>query len=167
MAVCAPTEKSGNYTLRMRQGLPPNLRASAVPRWSHRDPVEGGNPFAPTDPRHGTWDTATRAARAALRHGNARVAATAEVTLDPDIYKAQLLDLAAARFDVWARRGRAVVSTDVALQDYDRWLADYVANWLRYVGETCPLVGGEDELRTRLNRRAAHWVAETRNALAL
>ena len=145
----------------------PILRLSAVPRWSHRDPVEGGNPFAPTDPRHGTWDAATGVARAALRRDDAHMAETAQVTLDPEIYRAQLLDLAAARFDVWARRGRSVVLTDAALRDYDRWLADYVANWLRYVGETCPQVESRGKLRTRLTRRAAHWMTETRSSWAL
>ena len=145
----------------------PVLRLPAVPRWSHRDPVEGGNPFATTDSRHGTWDAATHVARAALLRDDAHVADTAQVTLDPTTYRAQLLDLAAARFDVWARRGRSVVSTDAALRDYDRWLEDYVANWLRYVGETCPQVDMQDELRTRLTRRAAHWVSERRSALAL
>ena len=151
----------------MVQGLPPALRESAVPRWSHRDPVEDRDPFTPTDPRHGTWDAATRVATAALRRDDAHVAETAQVTLDPEIYRAQLLDLAASRFDVWARRGRSVVSTDAALRDYNRWLEDYVANWLRYVGETCPRVNMRDELRARLTRRAAHWVSKRRSALAL
>jgi len=145
----------------------PTLRLSAVPRWSHRDPVEGGNPFTPSDSHRGTWDAATRVARSVLLQDDAHLAETAQVTLDPEIYRAQLLDLAAARFDVWARRGRSVVSTDAALRDYDRWLAGYVANWLKYVGETCPEVEARDELRTRLTRRAAHWVAKTRKTLAL
>ena len=143
----------------MRQGFPPALRESAVPRWSHRDPVEGENPFGPAEPLNGTWATATRVARATLRRDDAHVAATAEVTLDPEIYRAQLLDLAVSRFEVWARRGRSAVSTDAARRDYDRWLTDYVANWLMYVGETCPQVDVGDELRTRLTRRAAHWAS--------
>ena len=91
----------------------------------------------------------------------------ARVTLDPTLYRAQLLDLAVDRFDVWARRSCSVVSSRDALGDYDRWLAGYAANWLGYVAETCPRVEVGDELRTRLQGRAAHWVAETRNALAL
>jgi len=146
---------------------PPELRPSAVPRWSHRDPVEGGNPFPHSEPAHAAWNDATRAAHAALVRFDARMQTTAQITLDPAIYRAQLLDLAVGRFDVWARRGRSVVSSDRALRDYERWLDDYVANWLGYVAETCPRVAVGDELRRRLIGRAAHWAAETRSALAL
>ncbi len=155
------SENFANYTLPMAPSL------SAVPRWSHRDPVVGGNPFPPTDARHGTWDTATTDARRALLRFDADLEVTAQVTLDPAIYRAQLLDLAVGRFDVWARRGRSVVSSDGALQNYQQWLADYVANWLGYVAETCPHVEVGDELRTRLRGRAAYWVAETRHILEL
>ena len=147
--------------------MAPNPRLSAVPRWSHRDPVEAANPFPPADARHSTWPAATADARRALLRFDADLEATAQVTLDPALYRAQLLDLAIGRFDVWARRCRSVVSSRDALGDYDRWLADYVANWLRYVAETCPRVDVGDELRTRLRGRAAHWVAETRHVLAL
>ena len=140
---------------------------SAVPRWSHRDPVAGGNPFPPGDARHGTWDAATTDARRALLRFDADLKVTAQVTLDPAIYRAQLLDLAVGRFDVWARRGRSVVSSDGALQNYEQWLTDYVANWLGYVAETCPHVEVGDELRTRLRGRAAYWVAEMRHILEL
>ena len=142
-------------------------RSSAVPRWSHRDPVDGGNPFPVADARHETWDTATVNARQALLRFDAGLEATAHVTLDPTLYRAHLLGLAVGRFDVWARRCRSVVSSRDELGIYDRWLADYVTNWLGYVAETCPRVEVGDELRTRLQGRAAHWVAETRNALAL
>ena len=137
--------------------LPSALRRSAVPRWSHRDPVEGGNPFEPADSRHDAWDTATAGARDALGRFDARLEVTAQVTLDPEIYRAQLLDLAVTRFDVWAERGLSVVGSDAALRDYERWLTDYVANWLRYVAETCPRVEVGDELQTRLDNRAEHW----------
>ena len=154
-------ENFANYTLPMAS------RLSAVPRWSHRDPVAGGNPFPPADARHSTWDAATTDARRALFRFDADLEATAQVTLDPAIYRAQLLDLAVGRFDVWARRGRSVVLSDGALQNYEQWLADYVANWLGYVAETCPRVEVGDELRTRLRGRSAHWVAETRHILEL
>ena len=147
--------------------FPIALRSSAVPRWSHRDPVEGGNPFPAADARHGTWDAATADARQAVRRFDAGLEATAQVTLDPAVYRAQLLDLAVGRFDVWARRGRSVVSSRDALGDYELWLADYVANWLGYVAETCPRVEVGDQLRTQLRGRAAHWVAETRHILEL
>ena len=154
-------ENFANYT------LPVALCLSAVPRWSHRDPVAGGNPFPPGDARHGTWDAATTDARRALLRFDADLKVTAQVTLDPAIYRAQLLDLAVGRFNVWARRGRSVVSSDGALQNYEQWLTDYVANWLGYVAKTCPRVEVGDELRTRLRGRAAHWVAETRHILEL
>ena len=151
----------------MAASLPTALRTSAIPRWSHRDPVEGGNPFPPADTRHRTWDDATVDARQALLRFDVDLEATAEVTREPALYRAQLLDLAVGRFDIWARRGRAVVSSRDALQDYGQWLEDYVANWLRYVAETCPRVQVGDELQTRLRGRAAHWVTETRAILAL
>ena len=151
----------------MATSLQNGLRPSAVPRWSHRDPVEGGNPFPPADHRHRRWDIATDDARQTLVRFDERLEATAQVTLDPVLYRAQLLDLAVGRFDVWARRCRSVVSSRDALEDYERWLAGYVANWLGYVAETCPRVEVGNELRTRLTGRAAHWVAETRHTLAL
>ena len=154
-------ENFANYTLPVVPCL------SAVPRWSHRDPVAGGNPFPPADARHSTWDAATTDARRALFRFDANLEATAQVTLDQAIYRAQLLDLAVGRFDVWARRCCLVISSRDALGDYHRWLAGYAANWLGYVAETCPRVEMGDELRIRLQGRAAHWVAETRNALAL
>ena len=156
-------ENFANYTLPMA-AVP---RLSAVPRWSHRDPVEGGNPFPPADPSHRRWDIATDDARQTLVRFDERLEATAQVTLDPVLYRAQLLDLAVGRFDVWARRCRSVVASRDALEDYERWLAVYVANWLGYVAETCPRVEVGNALRTRLTGRAAHWVAETRHTLAL
>jgi len=140
---------------------------SAVPRWSHRDPVEDGNPFPTDDARHGTWDTATTDAQQALLRFDAYLKATAQITLDPARYRVQLLDLAVGRFDVWARRGHSVVSSRDAVGEYEQWLEEYVANWLGYVTETCPHVEVGDELRTRLSGRAAHWVRETRVGLAL
>ena len=154
-------EKFANYTLLMAP--PPHL--SAVPRWSHRDPVEGGNPFPSDDARHGTWNIATADARQALLRFDTDLQTTAQITLDPTLYRAQLLDLAVGRFDVWARRLGSVVSSRDELGDYERWLAAYIANWLRYVAETCPRVDLGDELRTRLQGRAAHWVAKTRHRL--
>ena len=84
----------------MATSLQNALRPSAVPRWSHRDPVEGGNPFPPADPRHRRWDIATDDARQALVRVDERLEATAQVTLDPVLYRAQVLDLAVGRFDV-------------------------------------------------------------------
>lgn len=137
---------------------------SAVPRWSHRDPVEGGNPFADGDPRREIWDAATRAARRALERCDAHVAATARVTLDPLVYRAQLIDLALRRFDTWAERALSVVSSDDELDDYRRWLDVYVENWLGYVADTCPRVETGDELPSRLDAARRRWLGAGRAA---
>ena len=151
----------------MAASLPTVLRTSAVPRWSRRDPVEGENPFPPADTRHGTWDNATVHARQALLRFDADLEATAEITLEAARYRAQLIDLAVGRLNVWAQRGCSVVSSRDALRNYEQWLDDYVANWLVYVAETCPRVEVGNELQTRLRGRAAFWVRETRHILAL
>jgi phage terminase Nu1 subunit (DNA packaging protein) len=88
---------------------------------------------------------------------DARIARTAQVTLDPRVYRTQLLDLAVDRFDVWAERGFAVVSTEETRHAYECWLANYVTNWLRYVAETCPRVDMRDELERRLRKRSEAW----------
>ena len=150
-----------HYTL----GVPREIRhRSAVPRWSHRDPVEGGNPFADGDRRREIWDAATREALRALQRCDAHIAATARVTLDPVVYRAQLIDLALRRFDTWAERGLSVVSSDGELDDYRRWLDAYVGNWLGYVADTCPRVDTGDELRRRLDEARERWLKAGRAA---
>ena len=139
---------------------------SAVPRWSHRDPVEGGNPFIVGDPRREIWDAATREARRALERCDTHIAATARVTLDPVVYRAQLIDLALRRFDIWAERGLSMVSSEGELDDYRRWLDAYVGNWLDYVADTCPRVDTGDELRRRLNDARRRWLEAGRSAAA-
>lgn len=139
---------------------------SAVPRWSHRDPVEGGNPFPEGDPRRTIWDAATDEARRALDRCDAHIAATARVTLDHVVYRAQLIDLALRRFDVWAERGLSVVSNEEALDDYRRWLDAYVGNWLGYVAETCPRVETGEELPRRLDASRGRWLQAARAAAA-
>lgn len=138
--------------------FPNTFHASAAPRWSHRDPVEGGNPFPRGAPKHQHWNAATDEARRTLERFDARLSLTAQVTLDPFVYLDQLLDLAVGRFDVWARRGLAAVSWTSELEDYRRWLGDYTQNWLEYVADTCPRVELGDDLRTRLDARAAYWL---------
>ena len=137
---------------------------SAVPRWSHRDPVEGGNPFPGGDPRREVWDAATLAARRALERCDGDIAATAQVTLDPVVYRAQLIDLALRRFDTWAERALSVVSNEGDLEDYRRWLAAYAGNWLGYVADTCPRVDTGDELRQRLDAARRRWLQAARAA---
>ena len=147
--------------------MPREIRhRSAVPRWSHRDPVEGGNPFADGDPRRGTWDAATREAKRALERCDARIATTARVTLDPVVYRAQLIDLALRRFDTWAERALSVVSNEGGLDDYRRWLDLYAANWLGYVADTCPRVETGDELPSRLDAARDRWLEAARAAAA-
>ena len=135
---------------------------SAVPRWSHRDPVEGGNPFSPRDPRHRRWAEATARARAALERYDDDLARSALVTTDPRSYGRQLIELATARFDAWARRGLAAVDCDARQRDYEAWLRGYLVNWRAYVAETCPHVGASEreELHARLATRATHWTTE-------
>ena len=115
--------------------MPRDVRhPSAVPRWSHRDPAEGGSPFADGDPRREVWDAATLEARRALERCDADIAATARVTLDPDAYREQLVDLALRRFDIWAERGLSVVSDDRGREDYsavDRRLRGQLARLRR------------------------------------
>ena len=128
--------------------------------------MEGGNPFADGDPRREIWDAATREARRALERCDALVAATARVTLDPVVYRAQLIDLALRRFDTWAERALSVVSSDDELNDYRRWLDVYVENWLGYVADTCPRVDTGDELRQRLDGTRKRWQEAGRAAAA-
>jgi len=141
----------------MAKGRPHGLLGSANPRWSHRDPVEGSIPFPPGTREFAVWTAATDTAHDRLREMDARIARTAQVTLDPRVYRTQLLDLAVDRFDVWAERGFAVVSTEETRHAYECWLANYVTNWLRYVAETCPRVDMRDELERRLRKRSEAW----------
>ena len=146
--------------------MPREIRQpTAVPRWSHRDPVEGGNPFPEADPRREIWDAATLEARGALERCDAHIAATARVTLDPVVYRAQLIDLALRRFDIWAERWLSVVSDEDELDDYRRWLDAYVGNWLGYVADTCPRVDTGEELARRLGAARRRWL-ETAQAAA-
>ena len=133
---------------------------SAVPRWSHRDPVEGENPFPDGDPRRARWDEATVRALAALERYDAELAARTLVSGDPSVYAPQWLNLATMRLDTWARRGLAAVDSMAAQRHYAAWLEAYVANWSEYVAETCPHVAPNirRKLGFRLAARAAHWI---------
>jgi len=137
--------------------LPRPLLDSARPRWSHRDPVEGGNPFPTATADAARWERATAAALARLRAQDLGLAKTAIVTLDPDRYRAQMLELAVARFDVWAERLLAVLDDDRSREQGRDWLDRYVANWLEYAEETLPRVSFGTELEDRLRARARYW----------
>ena len=138
------------------QGIP------AVPRWSHRDPVEGGNPFPAGDLRHTRWEEATARARAALQRYDDEIAASVSISLTPECYARRSLDLATMRFDTWAQRGLAAVDGTAAQREYAEWIRTYALNWRTYVAETCPHVAENirDELVLRLQAHARHWVAQ-------
>ena len=67
------------------------------------------------------------------------------------------MSLATTRFDIWAERGLAVVDSQLLRNEYVTWLHTYAANWLAYVDDTCPHVSINEELKTRLSIRTAHW----------
>ena len=145
--------------------FPAALRSSAVARWSHRDPVEGGNPFPLDDSRHEAWHAATCSARDVLVRIDRELDEAEEAGPHPDPYPVRLVALAVSRFDVWARRVQSIVRSPAALRDYEVWLTTYVAHWLVYVADTCPRAEVGDDLRARLSSRAQYWVAEASRAL--
>ena len=142
--------------------FPPSLRSSTVPRWSHRDPVEGDNPFSADDSRHETWHTASRRARETLVRIDREIEEQPPTGQHPDQYPVRLVALAVSRFDVWAKRCLCIVWDDVALRDYERWLADYTLRWPIYVAETCPKVDVSEPMRVTLQRRSRYWLDEAR-----
>lgn len=87
---------------------------------------------------------------------------SAQVTLDPTVYRTQLFDLAAGRFAIWTERGLAAVSAADSGRDYEHWLDRYLTNWIQYVADTCPHVKGLDELRRRLRELTSSRVREAR-----
>jgi hypothetical protein len=145
--------------------FPATLRSSAVARWSHRDPVEGGNPFPPDDLRHEVWHDATRSAKDVLVRTDRDLDEAEKGGPHPDPYSTRVVALAVSRFDVWARRAQSIVRSPAALRDYEVWLTTYVANWLAYVADTCPRVDVGDDLGAQLSSRAERWIAEARGAL--
>ena len=138
--------------------FPDALQSSAVPRWSHRDPVECVNPFAPDDERHPKWHAAPCHAKDTLARTDAEL--EPEQARNSRPYPARLVTLAIARFDVWSQRGLAIVASRSALEDFERWLDDYRENWLKYVDDTCPHVDVVDDLRSKLEARARFWIDE-------
>ena len=137
--------------------FPAALRTSAVARWSHRDPIEGGNPFPADDSRARAWATATEKALEALTRFDAGLTRDESVSTDAAVYRDRVIGLAEARFDVWARRLATVVRCNTERLDVARWLGQYVDNWLVYVSETCPHVEIGDDLEVRLRERARYW----------
>ena len=72
------------------------LRKSTVPRWSHRNPVESGNPFSHDDDQHQIWKIATRLAKTALVRIDEQFN-TDPVRHLPDEYPARVVVLARLR----------------------------------------------------------------------
>src|SRR4029077_14637201 len=140
--------------------FPAALRSSAVPRWSHRDPVEGGNPFPLDDSRYDAWHTATCVARDVLTRIDRELDEAEQAGPHPDPYPVRLVALAVSRFDVWAKRVQSIVRSHAALRDYEAWLTTYAAHWLIYVADTCPKADVDGDLRARLSSRAQYWLAE-------
>ena len=143
--------------------FPDALRSSAVPRWSHRDPVECVNPFAPDDDRHPVWHVATGHVKDTLVRTDAEL--EHEQARHPRPYPVRLVALAVARFDVWCQRGLEIVGSPRAVREYERWLDDYQENWLEYVADTCPNVDVADDLRSQLTARARFWIDGARRKL--
>ena len=143
--------------------FPDSLRSAAVARWSHRDPVECGNPFPPEDDRYPLWHAATAHAKETLVRHDSEL--EPEQTRHQQPYPVRLVALAAARFDIWSPRALAIVGSPRALPDYERWLDDYRENWLTYVAETCPHVDVANDLRARLTARSRFWIDKARQEL--
>ena len=145
--------------------FPARLKDSARPRWSHRDPVEGGNPFERHSQSHAKWSRATDSARNSLRrhddHLNIRLA-NAE---DLKEYQSELVSLATTRFDIWAERGLAVVDSQSLSNEYVAWLHAYATNWLAYGDDTCPHISVKKILETRLAIRRKHWTTVAQSQL--
>lgn len=149
-----------------RGRLPDALRSSAVPRWSHRDPVEPGNPFPRDDPRHRIWAIATSQALETLARIDRDLDEAARPRSATERYEERVVALASSRFDVWAGRGISVVETAAALRDYEEWLDAYVTRWVSYLEETCPGLDVTDELRAILTGRATYWTERARRGVA-
>ena len=135
--------------------LPESLRST-------RDPCDG-NPFSDLNPRHAVWAAASRVAEEEVSRVGAQYlhGASQSVTLD------ELADLdlwwAAARFDVWAKRGVCVVWSEPELHAYDEWLFTYAENWLTTLESSSrfptEVLG---RIRTQIVGRMLYWKAEAR-----
>ena len=145
--------------------FPERLKDSARPRWSHRDPVEGGNPFKLHSQSHAIWSRATDIAKDRLRrhddHLNNRLGHTENLKQ----YQSELVSLATTRFDIWAERGLAVVDSQSLSNEYVAWLHAYANNWLAYVDDTCPNIPVKKILETRLAIRRKHWTTVAQSQL--
>lgn len=145
--------------------FPDRLKDSARPRWSHRDPVEGGNPFKLRSQSHARWSRATDIAKDRLRHHDDHLNKRLAHTEDIQEYRSELVSLAATRFDIWAERGLTVVDSQPLYNEYIAWLHTYATNWLAYVDATCPHISVKKILETRLAIRIRHWTTVAQSQL--
>ena len=95
--------------------LPPGLKSDG-------DPVEG-NPFSNEDARHQVWKEATRDAEDKLHLLQFNLLQSSRVAAEEP--NTRLVNLAVAKFDIWAERGVRVVWDDAAVRGYDKWLESY------------------------------------------
>ncbi len=125
---------------------------------SDGDPVEG-NPFRKEDPRHEVWKEATRdaAGKLHLLHSNL----IKSFPRAPEDHNSWRVNLAAAKFDIWAERNVSVVWSDDAVLDYDKWLASYANAWMKLFEERFSALIDLDsllhELGVRLVERMEFW----------
>ncbi len=139
--------------------FPEILKHSATPRWSHRDPVEFGNPFPVEDVRFRKWKVATHEANVALIEQD-RI--YSQLKSNTSSYPKDIVRFAAARFDVWAKRCLSIVCSPFAIRDYEQWLNTYVERWLVYASQTCPKIDVQKELKRTLQVRISHWTTQAR-----
>jgi hypothetical protein len=127
------------------------------------DPVQS-NPFPVESPLCQVWKDATRNAEQELCWvksdlAKKRIESFAELAV-------LMIDLAAAHFDIWARRGVHVIWSNEDIRAYDQWLARYAESWLKTAREWCPVpVRVEallNELKLRLIEKVEWWKAEAR-----
>jgi hypothetical protein len=136
------------------------------------DPVNR-NPFPETDLRHGAWNEATRVATEAVHRLNAKVLEQSRERALEGVpgYHKTMNDLAIGKFDIWARRGIAVVWDAPMVTVFVRFLFTLAEDWLRLVkaeAEQCERDTGRDffvetllvGLKVSLIQRLEYWRAE-------
>ena len=130
------------------------------------DPFRG-NPFKKGDPRHRVWEDSTRTAETAVHQFAAHHLEVFPIdSVDQPLWH---VDHLSPKFDIWAERYFAVIWSDKAALDFDRWLFNYANSWLQDLTSEpglCPTVYVLPMLRARLAGRVEHWKAEARRYLA-
>ena len=140
--------------------FPETLKNSATPRWSHRDPVERGNPFPVNDSRYRKWELATREANAVLVEQDRLFS---NLKSNVTSYPKDVIKFATTRFDVWAKRCLSIVCNPSAARNYEQWLNTYVERWLLYTSQTCPQIDIQKALERTLRIRVSYWTTQARD----